>query len=123
MARQARAAQIQIDPAWQLDNRSSLNSFYSLVASYFLRSFLSSRVIILMDDDYLLDLTQRVLPWVSTQVLIIGSQTLDNTYGKLGCDLFILAQKIPSIIEDRTVRTTLVKVLRLLNKACSVSQF
>lgn len=70
----------------------------------------------------MLDLTQRVLPWVSTQALIIGSQTLDNTYGKLGCDLFILAQQIPSIIDDRSIRTTLVKVLGLLNKACSVSQ-
>lgn len=69
----------------------------------------------------MLDLTQRVLPWVSTQALRVGNQTLDNTYGKLGCDLFILAEQIPSIIEDKTVRTTLVKVLRLLNKACTVS--
>lgn len=74
-----------------------------------------------MDDDELLDLAGQVLPWVSTQALIIGNKTLNSIYGTLGCDLFILSQQLSSIVDDEALRKKLVKVLELLSKACSVS--
>lgn len=76
-----------------------------------------------MNDDYVLDLAPSVLLWVSSQALEIGTQTLNSIYGTLGCGLFILALHVPAIIDDEDVTAKLVKVLELLNKACSVSHF
>lgn len=73
-----------------------------------------------MDEDDVLDLGCEVLPWVSTQLILIGKQTRDNAYGTLGCELFVLSQQIPAISQTALVRQRLLKIFEIIDKACSV---
>ncbi|GAA88054.1 penicillin-binding protein [Aspergillus luchuensis IFO 4308] len=75
-----------------------------------------------MDEDDVLDLGCEVLPWVSTQLILIGKQTRDNAYGTLGCELFVLSQQIPAISQTALVRQRLLKIFEIIDKACSTSR-
>ncbi|KAL4997984.1 hypothetical protein BDV10DRAFT_185787 [Aspergillus recurvatus] len=74
-----------------------------------------------MDDEDVLDLGCQVLPWISNQAILIGQQTRNKGYGTLGCELFVLSQQAASISETATARQKLLKILELVDKACSRS--
>ncbi|KAJ5963160.1 hypothetical protein N7481_013465 [Penicillium waksmanii] len=74
-----------------------------------------------MDEEDLLDLGCQVLPWISNQAIVIGQQTRNNAYGRLGCELFLLSQQIASISETAAPRQRLLKIFEIVNKACSRS--
>ncbi|GLA60118.1 hypothetical protein AtubIFM54640_011549 [Aspergillus tubingensis] len=74
-----------------------------------------------MDED-VLDLGCQVLPWISNQVILIGQQTRNTAYGTLGCELFVLSQQIPAISETTLARQRLLKIFKIIDKACSTSR-
>lgn len=73
-----------------------------------------------MDEEDVLDLGCQVLPWISNQVILIGQQTRNTAYGTLGCELFVLSQQIPAISETTLARQRLLKIFKIIDKACSV---
>ncbi|RAK89625.1 penicillin-binding protein [Aspergillus costaricaensis CBS 115574] len=75
-----------------------------------------------MDEEDVLDLGCQVLPWISNQVILIGQQTRNNAYGTLGCELFVLSQQIPAISETTLARQRLLKIFKIVDKACSTSR-
>lgn len=73
-----------------------------------------------MDDT--VELCLNVFPWISNQATCLGLETMDNRYAQLGGELFILTQQIP-FSEQTGVNSTLSKVAKLVNKACSVREW
>lgn len=73
-----------------------------------------------MDEDDVLDLGCDVLQSVIDQVILIGKQTRNNAYATLGCELFVLSQQIPAISETTLARQRLLKIFKIIAKACSV---
>jgi hypothetical protein len=76
----------------------------------------------MMEDLDVLDLVLDVFPWISNQAAMLGATTRNVKFGRLGCELFILAQEIPSISYRNyiTLNDNLKEIAELVNKACSV---
>jgi hypothetical protein len=80
MVRKARASQIKIDPAVMESTQPQLLPFSCRITLVQITSQGKGFILMDDDDDDVLDLTHHVLPWVSAQALIIGSQNFDNTW-------------------------------------------
>jgi hypothetical protein len=75
-----------------------------------------------MEDLDILDLVLDVFPWISAQAVILGATTRNVKFGRLGCELYILTQKIPSMSHARhaVLNDKLKEIAEIVNKACSV---
>lgn len=71
--------------------------------------------------DNTIELCLDVFPWISNQATCLGLETMDNRFAQLGGELFIMTQQI-QFSEQTGVNSTLAKVAKLVDKACSVSE-
>lgn len=71
--------------------------------------------------DNILDLCWDVFPWISIQATRLGLEMQDNRFAQLGGQMFILSQQNPPS-GQREIHDKLLKVVTLVNKACSVSE-
>lgn len=62
-----------------------------------------------------------VIPWISNETICLGLETQDNRFAQLGCELFILYQQTSSTGQTG-LSPKLIKIVQLVNKACSVSE-